>query len=692
MRIKFNITYFIIWVLIVLWFNYKLFFGDTSLINTNTSTNTTYKVDLWDIKKSINVVWNSQLVDEQSLSFNKVWTITKVNFKPGDSIKKWDIIAEIDNSDAYTSIDDAQLNLDNAKISLNDLYKWAEQTQILQAQNNIDTSQFNLEIAKKQLDNLKITQKNILDKLLEWIDTSKKDLASSLSNLELSKNDLELQKKQIGNSLDNTVVNKNTTIQNIEDSFRWNLVDAQKMIQDWDYIMWVSVENRDRNDSFESYLWAKNSSAKTSASSTLSEAFALYEKLKSDLDNYKYDWNKDTITNLLNSYLALYNKIYEASDYVYKAADSSIISIWWLSDTQINTMKSTMSSDRSSSLSKITSIKAQINSLKTLTDTDLISQWNDNTIASKEASIKSQELNIEKSKLDIKNLIKSYDETVSSQKIAFETSQKDIDNKERSLEVAKLNLSDLLKWPTDSNVRKAQNTIKQAELKLSTAKENLADYNLIAPFDWVVRKIDYMVWDNLSTDTWKFVYIENPNLLEITVMLDQIDIVSVKVGSEALVTFDAYPTIPVKAKITSIDTTPTEGNWVVTYEVKIVLVDPWFAKKILSWMTTNIEIITEQKQNILVIKNTAISEKNWKKYVILQNNWTELETEIQTWIFSWWFTEVVSWLKQWDIVVIKDFSSVNPVSTATPASTSLFSVPTWRGSGWGWWNGWFRQN
>ena len=205
-----------------------------------------------------------------------------------------------------------------------------------------------------------------------------------------------------------------------------------------------------------------------------------------------------------------------------------------LSDTQINTMKSTMSSDRSSSLSKITSIKAQINSLKTLTDTDLISQWNDNTIASKEASIKSQELNIEKSKLDIKNLIKSYDETVSSQKIAFETSQKDIDNKERSLEIAKLNLSDLLKWPTDSNVKKAQNNIKQAELKLSTAKENLADYNLIAPFDWVVRKIDYMVWDNLSTDTWKFVYIENPNLLEITVMLDQIDIVSVKGKSEGI--------------------------------------------------------------------------------------------------------------------------------------------------------------
>jgi hypothetical protein len=38
-----------------------------------------------------------------------------------------------------------------------------------------------------------------------------------------------------------------------------------------------------------------------------------------------------------------------------------------------------------------------------------------------------------------------------------------------------------------------------------------------------------MVGDNLRNDTNKYVYLENPNLVEITVRLDQIDIVNVAV-------------------------------------------------------------------------------------------------------------------------------------------------------------------
>jgi len=683
MKIKFSYTYFLLWVILILWINYKTFLWST-VKSTNNSSTSIYKVELWDIKNSIEVVWNSELVDEQSLSFNKEWTITRVNFKAWDNVKKWDIIAEIDNSDAYNNIDDAKLNLENAKINLNDLYDWAEEVQILQAKNNISTSEFNLQIAKKQLENLIVIQKNTLDKLIQDIDNSKKDLETSESNLELSKKELEVQKKQIDNSLDTTVINKNSTIQNIEDSFRWNLAEAQKIVQDWDYILWITPENRDKNDEYEVYLWAKDSVSKTNASNTLSSAIAIYNKLKIELDNYIYDWDKEEITNLLNNFLDLYNKLYESSDFTYKTVDSSIQSVWSLTDSQISTMKSTMSSNRSSSLVKVTSIKSQINSLKTLTDTDLISQGNDNTISLKEESIKSQELSIEKNKQNIKESVKNYDETVLSQKIALESSQNDVDSKKNSLEIAKMNLEDLLEWPTDSNIKKAQNSIKQAQIKLDTANENLSDYNLIAPFDWVLRKIDYMVWDNLTNDAWKYVYIENPNLLEITVMLDQIDIVSVKQWSNTIVTFDAYPTIPVNAKISTIDTTPIQTNWVVSYEVKIVLDDLDFDKNVLSWMTANIEIITQMKQNVTLVKTSAISEKNGKKYVIIQNNLNELEIEVEIWITSWWLTEIISWLKEGDTVVIREIVTNSNDTTKISNSTSLFSVPWW------WWSSWFR--
>jgi hypothetical protein len=44
----------------------------------------------------------------------------------------------------------------------------------------------------------------------------------------------------------------------------------------------------------------------------------------------------------------------------------------------------------------------------------------------------------------------------------------------------------------------------------------------------LVRKLDFQVGDNLTSDTEQYVYIENPDLLVVTVSLDQIDIVNVK--------------------------------------------------------------------------------------------------------------------------------------------------------------------
>jgi hypothetical protein len=49
---------------------------------------------------------------------------------------------------------------------------------------------------------------------------------------------------------------------------------------------------------------------------------------------------------------------------------------------------------------------------------------------------------------------------------------------------------------------------------------------------------------------------------------------------------------------------------VVGYEVKLVLDDEDFDNKILSGMTSDVEIITENKKDVVLIKSTAISEVN----------------------------------------------------------------------------------
>lgn len=687
MKFIFNLKYFISWMIIILLINYNIFIPATTTNEINTSS--TVKAELWDIKKSIEVSWDAELVDEQSLKFNKAWTITKVNFKAWDSVKKWETIAEIDNSDAYDTIEEAKINLENAEISLEQLYEWPDETNILQSKNSIISAENSLELAKIEFENLKVTQKNALDKMLENIETSKKELESSKSSLELAKNDLETLKKEKENSLSNTTNSKSTTITNIEDNFKNYLFDLEWVIEDADYIMWVSQENKDKNDDFEKYLWIEDSVSKSDAKVNLVKLIWLYSEIEKEVNSYDKSWDKEKIITILNSFIEIYELAYKTSDFIYKTVDASIVSLWALTQSEIDSMKNTISWNRTSTLSKVTSIKSSINTLNTLTDTDLVYESNTNSIASKEESIKTSILSIEKQELSIKNAVKSYDETVSSYSTTLNSKQKDLDSKTRSVEIAKMNYDDLFEGPTDENVRKANNSIKQAQLKLESANENLEDYILTAPFDWVVRKIDYMVWDNLTTDTDKYVYIENPNLLEITVMLDQIDIVWVKLWMQATITFDAYSTTPVNAIISSIDTTPTSTSWVVSYEVKLVLDDDSFNEKVLSWFSADVEIITESKEDILLLKTSAITEKDNKYYVNLVKDWKQVETEVEIGIASDWMTEIISWINEWDEVSLTTFVSTS--TTEEETSTSLFSPPTWWNKSWNMWGppSWF---
>jgi multidrug efflux pump subunit AcrA (membrane-fusion protein) len=257
------------------------------------------------------------------------------------------------------------------------------------------------------------------------------------------------------------------------------------------------------------------------------------------------------------------------------------------------------------------------------------------------------------------------------------TKEKDVTSKEKSLEISKISYEELMEWPTTENISKANNSIRQAQIKLDNANKNLDDYVLTAPFDWIVRTVDYMVWDNLKNDTNKYIYIENPDLIEITVKLDQVDVVNVEVWDDAEITFDAYTKNPAKAKVSLIDTTPVSTSWVISYEVKLVLDDEDFDKRILSWMTANVEIIIDQRENVLILKTQAIKEREWKSYVTLEENWTRREVEIETWFSANWDTEILSWLNEWDRIVSQTFA----ITSETSTTTNTFQM--W----WGMWGG-----
>lgn len=127
----------------------------------------------------------------------------------------------------------------------------------------------------------------------------------------------------------------------------------------------------------------------------------------------------------------------------------------------------------------------------------------------------------------------------------------------------------------------------------------------------MINDIPWIIGD--TTTSTEGILLENKNMYEISLSLDQIDIVKIQPGMPAKIVLDAFPTESYTGSVGSISALPTETSGVVSYEAKIILTIP--RTDIYSKMSATVEIITTEKNNILLIPTSAITSENGKYYV-----------------------------------------------------------------------------
>ncbi|MEI6673267.1 MAG: HlyD family efflux transporter periplasmic adaptor subunit [bacterium] len=123
----------------------------------------------------------------------------------------------------------------------------------------------------------------------------------------------------------------------------------------------------------------------------------------------------------------------------------------------------------------------------------------------------------------------------------MESKANEIANLKNTIIIQEKNLETTINGTTEQQLQIAKNNIKQKELALEQTKKDLENLQIIAPFDGTLRKIDFKVGDKVISNDEKYVYLENPNLVEVSILLDQIDVVKVKPGMKVQVELDAYP-------------------------------------------------------------------------------------------------------------------------------------------------------
>jgi len=643
----------IITILIIIWVTFWYFWDkdNKARLAEIEKGKLIYVVRNWDIKNEVKVTATAKLANEQNLSFWQGWKITKVYVKIWDEVKAWQILAELNMDDYENNIRTSELELENAKLWLtkllnNDTSLRESQlnSQINEATANYDVESEQEIILKKQLETSLWEKNNNLEQLLRNYELDKKNLEITKSWLNVNTN---IEIKQTESSL----TSRKQTIDSIINSLNSSLWDIEQIVESIDKIYGVSDQFKDYNNDYENYLWVKDTNKKNETELNISEWYKL-------ISNYTEQFNKidstsitdEEIYNLVQKYYNDTKILTKLCDNALDSIEQSVESLWSLSSTMIEWFKATANASRTNSINlrnQLETFSSSINSL--LSEADQKDKLN-NSIDQKNIDYQKLEDSLKKLGEQIVSLKKEIDNQIIDNKNQLNRKKSQNEAILEKIEVLKKELKDLLDWADEYDIKQQNNLISQANLRLEKVKDQEDNYQIIADFDWRVRTIDIVEWEQYKLDDRKYIVVENPNLVELELQVSQIDIVKIKEKDSVIVTFDAYPNNQIKSVVNNRNVNPeSNGRWWVYYKASILLEKQNL--EILAWMSALVTVTTNSAENILIIPSLSLIQEWDKKYVYIQQWEKFVKQEIKTWIINNFQAEVTEWIKQWDIIM-----------------------------------------
>jgi len=234
---------------------------------------------------------------------------------------------------------------------------------------------------------------------------------------------------------------------------------------------------------------------------------------------------------------------------------------------------------------------------------------------------------------------------------------------EAAVAQAEANLAMLLEGASDEKIAMAEAQVAQARISLEEAQDNLDKATLQAPSDGVVTEVYVAVGEwatGLAVDLMDY------SSLEVVLDVDEIDIGSLAVGQQAVVTLETWPDEELTGELVSIAPKARSGAEIVTYQVRLSLDSGELP--IRSGMTANAELVTTHREGVLLAPNRAITadRQAGKYYVNLIQGDTATKTEVTIGLRDNKYTEIISGLEKGDQLVIGEVEEVLDFTQGPP--------------------------
>lgn len=230
----------------------------------------------------------------------------------------------------------------------------------------------------------------------------------------------------------------------------------------------------------------------------------------------------------------------------------------------------------------------------------------------------------------------------------------------------------------EADYKNQQNVISQAQTALNSAWLTLQQSSptVYAPISGQVTGLSLQVGSVLSSSgstdgessSQELAHIVTTATPTVTIPLTEIDAPKVSIDDQATITFDAFPDKTYTGKIISIDTLGSTSSNVTTYPAVIAL--DTLSPELLGNMAAQVNIITDTKDQALLVPNSAVQNQNGTYSVQVMRDGQPTTVDVTIGLASDTQTEITSGLNEGDQVITSTITTqVNGNRTTTDQST-----------------------
>lgn len=438
----------------------------------------TQKFSDFSSQYSLEKVWKVSSMQEIEIKWNISGKVSEIYVKPGDSVKKWQILLRMwDTIWSYTnslqkaglSIERAKINYDSTKISLD--------TQVFNAQLALDSAQ-------KDLSAYLIESENNL-KTLE--DAAKKsNLAGAGSRSSLEVQNLQTSIDTLTNNYNSQVQSDNQSIANNKSTIKKEFVVFENYMNDVielsDRVMWITDKYENENDEFDMFLWARNKSQKYETLALLREVILSNES--SDFAQMRQISKSQSINELqmrevLEAIELGYDDLQNMLLNLEITLNNSIASEGSLGQSQIDTFTSSINWYQSSLQAASATFLSQASGIRTFLETYVTRQDTlKKNISSQEKQLQIALQNFESSEIWAQSNLDSARANIDDRILDLR----------KQVTTSKRNLDDAIK-NRSVTLRNLQNSISDAGVNYETAQNNVEKLTITSPIDGVVQDV-----------------------------------------------------------------------------------------------------------------------------------------------------------------------------------------------------------